>query len=35
MEKNKTDKSGKIDKANELSVKILDMGEFDKMVPFL
>jgi NAD-dependent DNA ligase len=26
--KNKTDKSGKIDKANELGVKILDMEEF-------
>ena len=30
--KNKTDKSGKIDKANELSIKILDMGEFEKMI---
>lgn len=30
--KNKTDKSGKIDKANELGVKILDMGEFEKMI---
>ncbi len=30
--KNKTDKSGKIDKANELGVKILDMEEFSKMV---
>jgi len=30
--KNKTDKSGKIDKANELSVKILDIGEFEKMI---
>jgi len=30
--KNKTDKSGKIDKANELGIKILDMGEFEKMI---
>tara|TARA_B110000259_G_scaffold186355_1_gene237358 strand:- start:89 stop:1981 length:1893 start_codon:yes stop_codon:yes gene_type:complete len=30
--KNKTDKSSKIDKANELGVKILDMGEFEKMI---
>ena len=30
--KNKTDKSVKIDKANELGVKILDMGEFEKMI---
>ena len=30
--KNKTDKSGKIDKANELGVKILDMEEFKKMI---
>ena len=30
--KNKTDKSGKIDKANELGIKILDMEEFGKMV---
>jgi NAD-dependent DNA ligase len=30
--KNKTDKSGKIDKANELGVKILDMDEFEKMI---
>lgn len=30
--KNKTDKSGKIDKANELGVKILDMEEFRKMI---
>ena len=30
--KNKTDKSGKIDKANELGVKILDMKEFEKMI---
>ena len=30
--KNKTDKSGKIDKANELGIKILDMEEFSKMV---
>jgi len=30
--KNKTDKSSKIDKANELGIKILDMGEFEKMI---
>ena len=30
--KNKTDKSGKIDKANELGIKILDMDEFRKMI---
>ncbi|MAS81664.1 MAG: hypothetical protein CMF45_03120 [Legionellales bacterium] len=30
--KNKTDKSSKIDKANELDIKILDMGEFEKMI---
>ena len=30
--KNKTNKSSKIDKANELSIKILDMGEFEKMI---
>ena len=30
--KNKKDKSGKIDKANELGVKILDMEEFEKMI---
>ena len=30
--KNKTDKSGKIDKANELGVNILDMDEFSKMI---
>ena len=30
--KNKTDKSGKIDKANELGIKILDMEEFEKMI---
>ena len=30
--KNKSDKSGKIAKANELGVKILDMGEFEKMI---
>jgi len=30
--KNKTDKSGKIDKANELGIKILDMEEFGKMI---
>lgn len=30
--KNKTDKSGKIDKANELGIKILDMDEFEKMI---
>ena len=32
IKKNKTDKSGKIDKANELGIKILDMEEFGKMV---
>lgn len=30
--KNKTDKSSKIDKANELGIKILDMEEFSKMI---
>lgn len=30
--KNKTDKSSKIDKANELGIKILDMEEFEKMI---
>jgi DNA ligase (NAD+) len=30
--KNKTDKSGKIDKANELGIKILDVEEFKKMI---
>ena len=30
--KNKTDKSSKIDKANELCIKILDMEEFEKMI---
>ena len=30
--KNKTDKSSKIDKANELDIKILDMEEFSKMI---
>ena len=30
--KNKTDKSGKIDKANELGIEILDMEEFEKMI---
>jgi DNA ligase (NAD+) len=30
--KNKKDKSSKIDKANELGIKILDMGEFEKMI---
>ena len=30
--KNKTDKSGKIDKANELGIKIIDMEEFRKMI---
>ena len=30
--KNKTDRSSKIDKANELGIKILDMEEFEKMI---
>ena len=30
--KNKTDKSSKIDKANELGIKILDIEEFEKMI---
>lgn len=30
--KNKTDKSSKIDKANELCIKILDMEEFENMI---
>jgi len=30
--KNKTDKSGKIEKANELDIKILDMEEFGKII---
>lgn len=30
--KNKKDKSSKIDKANELGIKILDMEEFEKMI---